>query len=237
MLCIAFVGHRGFAVCQRIALRTKAGESRLVVGVEAGVVTATAGTTATGEVTATVATTATTLTTATATATTGTVATATGAVATSTAAATAGSTGGRRALRLNPGLVDIQDVLSLALTLTLGLAAGSSNEVLAVDLVESLGVGPLLVGLAALVGLADLEALTKTELLLGLLGKVLVVRDALGLGLGRSLRSLGVLGGGLLELLLGDLLAGLLIILLGLALVGAPRLSSLLIGTAARTEC
>lgn len=212
----------------------EAGESRLVVGIEAGVITA-AASTATGKVTATVATTATTL--ATATATTGTIATstiatATAAVTASAAAATTGSTS-RRALGLNPGLVNIQDVLSLALTLALGLATGSSNEVLAIVLVESLGIGPLLVGLAALIGLADLEA-TKTELLLGLLGKVLLVRNALGLRLGRSLGALSILSGSLLELPLRDLLAGLLILLLSIAFVGAPRLSSLLVGTAGR---
>lgn len=211
-------------------LRAEAGESRLVVGIEAGVVTTAASTTA-GEVTAAVATTATALTATTVAATgtiatgtiaTSTITTATTAITAGTTAATAGSTGGGRALVLNPSLVDVEHILGLALTFTLGLTAGRSNEVLGVLLVESLGVGPLLVSLAALVGLADLKGIGKRSLLLELLSEVVGVRDSLGLGLGGSLGTLGVLDSSFLEFLLGDLLAGLLVLGLGITLVGAP---------------
>lgn len=75
------------------------------------------------------------------------------------------------------------------------------------------------------------------ELLLGLLGEVVGVGDGLVLLLGGSLLSGGgILGTGVLLVGLGDLLAGLLILQLGLALSGAPRESSLLVGTTARSE-
>ena len=48
---------------------------------------------------------------------------------------------------------------------------------------ERLSIGPLLVDLAAFVRLANLERLAKSKLLLGLLGEVVGVRDALVLGL------------------------------------------------------
>jgi hypothetical protein len=128
-------------------------------------------------------------------------------------------------------VVDVNDSLLLTLTLTLDLAAGASNEVLVVILDKLLGVGPLLVSLAALVGLADLEVVTQGKLLLSLLGKVVGVGDVLVLRLG-GLCSLSILGNSLLQLALGNLLAGLLVLLLGLTLGGTPGLGSLLLGTA-----
>lgn len=146
-----------------------------------------------------------------------------------TASATAASSTSS-ALRLNEARVEVNGLLGLALTLALGLAAGSSDEVLLL-LLEGLGVGPLLVELAALVGLADGDVGVEGELLLGLLGEVVGVGDVLLLGLGRLLGS-GLLGGGLLLLSLGDNLSGLLVLKLSSTFGGTPRLSSLLLGAA-----
>lgn len=154
----------------------------------------------------------------------GSVSTATAATEASTGAATA------RLGSLDEALVDVEDLLLLALTLALGLAAGASNEVLLFFLGDRLSVGPLLVLLAALVGLAGLrDPGTELELLLGQLGEVIGVGDAVVLGL-----SLGLgLGGCSLALLLVSLsngITGLLILQLGIALVGAPAVASLLLG-------
>jgi hypothetical protein len=152
----------------------------------------------------------------------------------STAAAASETSAGAAATRLgglDEALVDVDDLLLLALTLTLGLATGAGNEVLFFILGDCLGVGPLLVLLAALVGLAGLgDTGAELELLLGLLGKVVGVGDAVVLRL-----SLGLLGGswGSLALLLvslGNGIAGLLILQLGIALVGAPAVAGLLLG-------
>ena len=115
---------------------------------------------------------------------TSTVTTATGTIATATAStATAGSAATGR-VGLDPGLVNVEEVLLLALTGTLGLAARASNEFLA-GLVtgKSLAFGELLG--AAFVGLANLQrAVVQGSLLLQLLGEVLLVRLGLVLGLG-----------------------------------------------------
>lgn len=95
---------------------------------------------------------------------------------------------------------------------------------------EGLGISPLLVDLAALVGLADLEVAVETSPLLGLLGEVFGVGDALVLGLGGLLAS-GVLSKGFLLLRLGNGLAGLLVLQLSLALGSAPGSGSLLLRT------
>jgi hypothetical protein len=52
-------------------------------------------------------------------------------------------------------LVDLEKLLGLALTLTLGLASGSRDEVVALVLGESLSVGPLLIDFGAFVRLAN----------------------------------------------------------------------------------
>ena len=156
------------------------------------------------------------------------------AAAAGTTTATASATG---AVGLDEAVVDLEDLLGLALALALGLASGGGG-VLVVLLDEGLGAGPLLVGLGALVGLAVADALfgLEGELLLGLLGEVVVVGDVLLLGLG-GLGGLGLgvgcLSLGVLLLAGGDVLAGLLVLQLGLALGGAPGLSGLLVGTAA----
>lgn len=199
-------------------LCAQARERRLVAGVEAGV-----GVAATGRAG----------TIATATASTSAIATAAGTVTTAaaTGATTAAAGTTTNLAGLDVALVDIDDLLLLALTLALGLASTAGNEIILI-LDESLGTGPLLVDLAALVGLADLQVTAKSQLLLGQLSEVLGVRDALVLSLSGSGGVLGVLGVGLLQLRLSNSLASLLVLLLGLALLGAPALGSLLLGTA-----
>jgi hypothetical protein len=198
-------------LCNRLS--AEAGESVLIAGVDSrGVTAATTG----GTATATALTASTTLTTA-----------ATGAAASTTGTATG-------TVLLNEGVVDVDDSLLLALTLALGLAGAGSDEVLSLVLDELLGSGPLLVGLGALVGLADVESAAKSSLLLSLLGEVVLVGDILVLRLGGVLDTLTVLGNGLLQLGLGDLLASLLVLLLSSTLLGAPRLGSLLLGTATK---
>jgi hypothetical protein len=203
---------------------TEARESRLVAGVDGGSVltTATGGATeaatATVTATATVAAASTTLTTASTTTTTG------------AGAATASATG---TLGLDEAGVEVDGLLDLALALTLLLGSASGDVDVLVVLLEGFGVGPLLVELGALVGLADLEASVEAELLLGELSKVVGVRDALILGLSRLLAST-ILNKSLLLLALSDGLASLLVLQLGLTLVGAPGSVGLLVGSAKR---
>jgi len=201
-------------------LASEAGERALVGRVEVGagsrssLAAATTGTTelAAGSTTATAAAT-------------GTITTGTTAGATTAATGTTSGVGG-----LDKALVDLDDLLDLALTLALGLATGGGEVVLTILLGEGLGVGPLLVLLNALVGLAESESSLGLEsrLLLGLLDEVIGVGDVLVLllllngGGGGSI----AFDGGLLLLGLSELLAGLLVLQLGLALVGAPCLSS-----------
>lgn len=149
---------------------------------------------------------------------------------TSTAGTATAATAATGALRLDESGVEVNGLLDLALTLTLALASGTGNvDVLGLILLEGLGAGPLLVELAALVGLTGLEGGIESELLLGLLGQVVGVRDALVLGLSSLLAS-GILSEGLLLLALGNGLTGLLILQLGLTLGSTPGLSSLLVG-------
>lgn len=76
-------------------------------------------------------------------------------------------------LLLLPAEVDVNDVLGLALTLTLGLAASAGNKVLLLTS-EGLALWEVLAG--TLVRLAGLEgSTTKSGLLLELLSKVLLV--------------------------------------------------------------
>jgi hypothetical protein len=68
---------------------------------------------------------------------------------------------------LDEALVNVKNLLLLALTLALSLTTRSSNKVLFLFLGNSLGVGPLLVLLAAFVGLAGFwDSGTKSGLLL-----------------------------------------------------------------------
>lgn len=197
----------------------EAGESRLVVGVDSSIAlssslrsaAATAAVTSTATVTTTLSTSATTA-----------------------ATASAGTTSG--ALGLDETGVEVNGLLDLALSLALGLASGG-GKVLLLLVLEGLGVGPLLVELAALVGLTDLEARLESGLLLSLLGEVFFVGDLLlGLLLGGSLSGSGFLSSGVLLLVLSDSLAGLLVLKLSLAFVSTPGLGSLLVGATVATE-
>ena len=183
----------------------EAGEGRGVLGVNRSSSLATA---ATAEVT-----TGTTLTTATATATT---------LATAAAASTTGT------LRLDIARVEVNGLLDLALTLT-GLLAASGSEVILLVILEGLGVLPLLVEFATLVSRAEVEV-TEGKLLLGLLGKVVDVGDALVLGLSGGLVAGSILDESLVLISVGDNLGSLLVLQLCLTLLGTPRGISLLVG-------
>lgn len=187
----------------------EAGESGGVLGVDRGSGLATAATTevATG-------TTLTTLTTTAATA-----------AATLAAAATTSTTG---TIRLDITRVEVNGLLDLALTLT-DLLAASGSEVLLLVVLEGLGVLPLLVELATLVGGTKVEV-AETELLLGLLGKVVGVGDALVLRLSGGLVTSSILDESLLLIGVGNSLGSLLVLQLGLTLLGTPRGVSLLVG-------
>jgi hypothetical protein len=202
-------------------LAAEAGESRLIAGVDGSRV-ATAATRGTAARSTTGSTASATLTT---TSTTATLA-ATAAAVTPTTLTTAATAG---ALRLDEAGVEVDGLLDLLLLLALGLATGA-GEVLLLLVLEGLGISPLLVDLGALVGLTDLQAGIKAELLLSQLGKVVGVGDALVLGLSGLLTG-GILGEGLLLLGAGDSLSGLLIVELSLALNSAG-LGSLLVGAA-----
>jgi hypothetical protein len=218
----------------------QAGEGRLVLSVDGGSVLTTttsatraagAGTTGAARAGATAALAALTTATATALRALAALAALTAASATRATTAAAGTTAGT--LGLNESGVKVDGLLDLALTLAL-LLAGSSGDVdiLGLVLLKSLGASPLLVELAALVGLTGLEGTAKSKLLLGLLGEVVGVGDALVLGLGGLLAG-GILGKSLLLLVLGNSLASLLVLKLSLAFGSTPGLGSLLLGTTA----
>ena len=204
-------------------LASQAGESALILGVKSrGGARSAAGGTATGSTTGLTTAAGTTTGAATGAATAATLGTvaALGAVAAAltTTATTAAAEAAAGALGLlNEALVDLDDLLDLALTLALGLAGGTGNELVVLVLDQGLGRGPLLVGLGALVGLADRQSALEAQLLLGLLGEVLVVGNELLLGLGLLLSG-GLLSGGSLLVGLGNGLASLLVALLGLTL-------------------
>jgi hypothetical protein len=150
----------------------------------------------------------------------GSISTATAATETATSA-TLGS--------LNEALVNLKNLLLLTLTFALGLATGSSDEVLFLILVNWLGVSPLLILLATLVWLAGLrDTSAKLKLLLGKCGKVISVGDAIilwfGLGLSISWRNLSFLLFGL-----GNSLTSLLILQFSIAFVRAPAMGDLLL--------
>jgi hypothetical protein len=130
---------------------------------------------------------------------------------------------------LNEALVNLKNLLLLTLTFALGLATGSSDEVLLLILVNWLGVGPLLILLATLVWLAGLrDTSAKLKLLLGKCGKVIGVGDAIilwfGLGLCISWRNLPFL-----LFCLGNSLTSLLILQFSIAFVCAPAMGDLLL--------
>lgn len=201
----------------RASLFAESREGRLVAGVDGSSVLA-AATASAAEVTSTASVTTT-------------IATLTTSASPATTAAT--STTSARALRLDEAGIEVDGLLGLALTFALGLA-GRAGDVVLLLLLERLSGGPLLVELAALVGLTDLEAGVKSSLLLGLLGKVLCVRDVLLLGLGGFFAS-GILNEGVLLLGLGNGLTSLLVLQLSVTLSGAPRLGSLLVGAGMNT--
>jgi hypothetical protein len=197
----------------------EAGESRLVVGVDSSVALSSslrsAATTAAVTSTATVTTTL-------------------SASATTAATASASTTSG--ALGLDETGVEVNSLLDLALSLALGLASGG-GKVLLLLVLEGLGVGPLLVELATLVGLTDLEARLESGLLLSLLGEIFFVGDLLlGLLLGGGLSGSSLLSSGVLLLVLSDSLAGLLVLKLSLAFGSTPGLVGLLLGATMATE-
>lgn len=220
------------AGCRRSVQRrlcAEAGESGRVVDVD--VSSATAATTGTSSTTALATTTSTTALTASTTVTaaaatlaaterTTTLAAATAATVTTTAGATLARRGSKHAIT-----VELDVDLLLALALTLGLAGGSSEEILL--LTGDLGTLGELLG-ATLVGLAEV-LLTKLQLLLSQLGEVGGVGLGVVLRLGLGGLSLGILLDSLLLLLLGDGLTGLLVSKLGLASLGAPAMGSLLL--------
>lgn len=212
----------------RRSLGAQTREGRLVLGVDGGRVITT--TTSAAEVVAATALTTSASTTAL------TTSTSTAALTASTATLATGTTTGTTTsamgtVGLNVTLVNVENLLLLALTLTLGLGGSGGNEV-GLFLDKSLGAGPLLISLAALVGLADVGAATKSQLLLGQLGEVLGVGDALVLLLLGNGISLGILSGSLLQLRLGNSLASLLILGLSFAFLSTPALGSLLLGAA-----
>jgi hypothetical protein len=136
---------------------------------------------------------------------------------------------------LDEALVNVKNLLLLALTLALGLATRSSNEVLFLFLGNSLGVGPLLVLLAAFVGLAGFwDTGTKSGLLLLKLLQIFSIRLAVvlwlsfgGCPIGGS--SIAVTGQCLLLFGLGESFTSFLILELGFTLGGTPSVSGLLL--------
>jgi hypothetical protein len=126
-------------------------------------------------------------------------------------------------------LVNLEDLLLLTLTFTLGLSAGPSNEVFFLVLDNRLGICPLLVLLAALIWLAGLgDTGTKLELLLSELSKVISVGDAVILWLGRL--AIGAFSQSFLLFGLGDGLASLLVGQFSVTFGRAPGVASLLLG-------
>lgn len=185
---IPYSGAHCTPIVEAFLFAAEAGEGGLILGVDGSGTTASA-----AEVVASTAAITATLTTAS---------------TTSAASAAAAST---RALRFNVARVEVERLLDLALTLTLLLAVAARNELLVLVLLESLGIGPFLVELATLVGPTDLEATLEGEFLLGLLGEVVDVRDALVLGFSWLLAG-AILSEGFLPLGSSNSLASLLVL-------------------------
>jgi hypothetical protein len=138
-------------------------------------------------------------------------------------------------------MIDLDDLLLLALALTLGLAARSSDKVFLFLLGDSLGICPFLVLLAALVWLAGLrDTSAKSELLLSLLSEVISVGDAVvfGLGLGNfsSWGGLSVTSQSLLLISLSDSLTSYFISEFGASFGGTPSVSCLLLRFTSNTS-
>jgi hypothetical protein len=150
------------------------------------------------------------------------------------AAATAASTGALTgSLAVELGVIELDELLGLALTLALVLASGSGDEYLLLVVAgNGFALGEFLG--AALVGLADVLG-SKRQFLLGELGEVGSIR--LGLLLlfssGSLLRSR--LSGLILLILLGNSLASLLVGPLGVAVLSTPAMGSLLLMLAVRS--
>jgi hypothetical protein len=152
-----------------------------------------------------------------------------GSIATAAAAASRVARG-----LLDEALVNLDDLLLLALTGTLSLAGRGGDESLLLLLLELAGAGPLLVLLGALVGLASSSGGERE--LLSLLDEVVGVRDGVVLLLLLEGAAVSVDGSGLAVLSQGDLAIGLsenftggLISALGLAGLTAPAVSDLLL--------
>jgi hypothetical protein len=136
-------------------------------------------------------------------------------------------------------LVNLEELLLLALALALGLSAWSSNEIFFVILGNGFGVCPFLVLLTLiwLAGLGDTGA--ECKLLLSLLSEVVSVGDIVvfWLGLSGGLSSLTISWCGvtitsqsLLFVGLGKSFTGFLVVELSLAFIGAPAVSDLFLG-------
>jgi hypothetical protein len=140
---------------------------------------------------------------------------------------------------LDEALIDVKNLLLLALTLALGLAARSSDEVLFLFLGNCLGVGPLLVLLAAFVGLAGFwDTRAKSGLLLLKLLQIFSVRLAVvlwlsfsGCPIGGS--SIAITSQCLLLVGLGESFTGFLILEFSFTFGGTPSVSGLLLRFAA----
>ena len=229
-MTLSFVGHARSGLDRNLCAQAREGVGVADVGARLGTTTGATASTALATATATTATLTAESITAAATAATALAAEFTATTLTTSTAATAtASTEVVAGSRLEQAVaIELDEVLLLALTVALGLAAGSGNEVLILGAFNGLALGEL--GRAALVGLADV--LRNSELLLRELGKVLLVRLALLLGLlldsGVNIGS-GVFGNGVLLVLLGDGLALGLVGELGVAVVTSPSVCDLLL--------
>ena len=249
--CVRTVGGLSFSFFLRPA---EAGEGRVVVEVDSA-----RGLTAATTATRTVATTtselaASTTTTTAAPVTTVSASTVSAAFSTTVSTASTAAATAPAALGLLPGLVDVEDVLDLALALAAGLGTLALDILGLLFLLDLLGGRPLLVVFGALVRLARFLETQVFQLLGSLLGQVLRVGLALVFRLG-LLRFSGVLlvsgevgvrdegsftfgvdGGGrcsapafLLLFLLGDGLAGALVGKFGVSSGSSPAVGGLLV--------
>jgi hypothetical protein len=185
-------------------LGAEAGEGLGVLGVDGGFWgtawgTTSWATTATGRTVPSRATESTTLATE--------VATLTALASTARSIATATAAASRVAWLLNEALVNLDELLLLALTGALGLARSGGDESLLLTLLELAGGVPLLVRLGTLVGLAGSSGGERE--LLGLLDEVVGVRDRVILLLLFKGAAISVDGSGVAVLSQGDLAVGL----------------------------
>jgi hypothetical protein len=128
-------------------------------------------------------------------------------------------------------------LLLLAFALALGLSTRTSDKVFLIFLRNRLGIGPFLILLAALVGLAGLgNARTKCKLLLSELSEIIGVGDAVVLWLGLSCGlsgigwcSIAISSQSLLLFGIGNGFTSLLVSEFGSALVRTPAMAGLLL--------